>query len=104
MLDVGSSGDSFVEYCKKSSKVTVIGRATMGLNDYANLTSKIWDQGFELAYPTSRLSRIDKGQGMTGVGIEPHLHIPWTTEHLEVDVDVDRALKILSLTNSPLPN
>lgn len=47
-----------------------------GLNDYANLTSKIWAEGFELAYPTSRLSRIDKGQGMTGVGIEPHSHIP----------------------------
>ncbi|MFD1927694.1 S41 family peptidase [Sporosarcina siberiensis] len=100
----GSSGDSFVEYCKKSRKVTVIGRATMGLNDYANLTSKIWDEGFEFAYPTSRLSRIDKGQGMTGVGIEPHLHIPWTPEHLEVDVDMDQALKILSLTNSPLRN
>ena len=95
----GSSGDSFVEYCKKSSKVTVIGRATMGLNDYANLTSKMWEEGFELAYPTSRLSRIDKGQGMTGVGIEPHVHIPWTPDHLKIDVDMERALKILSLGN-----
>ena len=98
----GSSGDSFVEYCKKSSKVTVIGRATMGLNDYANLTSEIWDEGFELAYPTSRLSRIDKGEGMTGVGIEPHLHIPWTPDHLKVDVDMNQALKILSLTSNSL--
>lgn len=99
----GSSGDSFVEYCKKSSKVTVIGRATMGLNDYANLTSKIWDEGFELAYPTSRLSRIDNGQGMTGVGIAPHIHIPWTPEHLDIDVDMNHALKILSSTNNTLP-
>ena len=98
----GSSGDSFVEYCKKSSKVTVIGRATMGLNDYANLASEIWDEGFELAYPTSRLSRIDKGQGMTGIGIEPHLHIPWTPEHLEVDIDMDQALKILSTNTNSL--
>lgn len=98
----GSSGDSFVEYCKKSSKVTVIGRATMGLNDYANLTSKIWDEGFELAYPTSRLSRIDKGLGMTGVGIEPHIHIPWTPEHLNVDIDMKHALKILSSPNRSL--
>ena len=84
----------------KIRKVT-IGRATMGLNDYANLTSKIWAEGFELAYPTSRLSRIDKGQGMTGVGIEPS-HIPWTPEHLDVDIDMDRALDMLASMNNSL--
>jgi len=93
----GSSGDSFVEVCKKSSKITVIGRATMGLNDYANLATQKWDEGFELMYPTSRLSRIDEGRGMTGIGIEPHIYIPWTPEHLERDVDIDRALGVLSI-------
>lgn len=93
----GSSGDSFVEVCKKSSKVKVIGRATMGLNDYANLTPKIWEEGFELWYPTSRLSRIDKGLGMTGKGIEPHIYIPWTPEHLERDVDLEAARSLFNL-------
>ncbi|WP_262176203.1 S41 family peptidase [Saccharococcus sp. Marseille-Q5394] len=92
----GSSGDSFVELVKKSNKVTVIGRATMGLNDYANLVSMNWEEGFELMYPSSRLTRIDKGQGMTGVGITPHIHIPWTPEHIEKDVDVEKALDLLS--------
>lgn len=95
----GSSGDSFVEACKKSSKVTVIGRATMGLNDYANLLTKKWEEGFELMYPSSRLSRIDKGEGMTGKGILPHIYIPWTPKHIEVDVDMERALDVLSLSN-----
>ncbi len=90
----GSSGDSFVEVCKKSRKVKVIGRATMGLNDYANLTLKKWDEGYELWYPTSRLSRIDKGLGMTGKGIEPNIYIPWTPEHLERDVDLEAALSL----------
>lgn len=92
----GSSGESFIEICKKSRKVKVIGRATMGLNDYANLTRKKWDEGFELWYPTSRLSRIDMGQGMTGKGIEPHMHIPWTPEHLETDRDLEAALNLFS--------
>ena len=92
----GSSGDSFVEVCKKSNKVTVVGRATLGVNDYANLATKRWDEGFELMYPTSRLSRIDKGEGMTGKGIEPDIYIPWTPEHLETDVDVKRALQVLA--------
>jgi len=97
----GSSGDSFVETVKKSNKVTVVGRATMGLNDYANLATQKWDEGFEFMYPTSRLTRIDAGQGMTGVGIEPQLYIPWTPEHLNVDVDMESALVVLS-TNSNL--
>lgn len=92
----GSSGDSFVEVAGKSNKVTVIGRATMGLNDYANLASMKWAEGFELMYPTSRLSRIDKGEGMTGIGIKPELYIPWTPEHIKTDVDVEKAIAILS--------
>jgi hypothetical protein len=47
-------------------------------------------------YPTSRLSRIDKGEGMTGKGIEPDIYIPWTPEHLETDVDLKRALQVLA--------
>ncbi|MCM3238899.1 S41 family peptidase [Heyndrickxia oleronia] len=97
MTDVtcGSSGDSFVEICKRSSKVTVIGRPTAGLNDYANLAVMKWHDQFELWYPTSRLSRIDNGKGMTGVGIKPHIHIPWTPKHLIDDVDIQTALKLL---------
>jgi hypothetical protein len=91
----GSSGDSFVELAKESNKITVIGRATMGLNDYANLASKKWAEGFELMYPTSRLSRIDKGEGMTGVGIKPELYIPWTPEHIFVDKDMEIAIELL---------
>lgn len=98
MTDVmcGSAGDSFVELVKKSNKVTVIGRATLGLNDYANLVSAKWDEGFELMYPSSRLSRIDRGEGMTGVGITPHIHIPWTPEHLSEDVDLKKAFEFLA--------
>lgn len=98
MTDVmcGSAGDSFVEFVKKSNKVTVIGRATLGLNDYANLVSAKWDEGFELMYPSSRLSRIDRGEGMTGVGITPHIHIPWTPEHLTEDVDLKKAFEFLA--------
>lgn len=95
----GSSGDSFVEIVKKSSKVTVIGRATMGLNDYANLVSVKWEDGFELMYPSSRLSRIDKGEGMTGVGIKPHIHFPWTPEHINEDLDMKKAFELLARSN-----
>ncbi|TXR99028.1 peptidase [Bacillus sp. SH7-1] len=91
----GSSGDSFVEVAKKSLKVKVIGRPTAGLNDYSNLAVMEWADTFALYYPTSRLSIIDKGKGMSGIGIQPHIHIPWTPEHIQEDVDLKLALQLL---------
>lgn len=91
----GSSGESFVENCKKSSKITVLGRATMGLNDYANLAEVAWPEGFEFGYPTSRLSRIDANNGMTGIGILPDVYIPWTPENLQRDVEMEKAHELL---------
>ncbi|MCC2536656.1 S41 family peptidase [Bacillus cereus group sp. TH204-1LC] len=91
----GSSGDSFVEVAKKSLKVKVIGRPTAGVNDYSNLAVMEWADTFALYYPTSRLSIIDKGEGMSGIGIQPHIQIPWTPEHIQEDVDLKLALQLL---------
>jgi hypothetical protein len=70
-------------------------------NDYAGWKDKIgWDNPEffvqKIMYPTSGLSRIDKGEGMTGKGIDPDIYIPWTPEHLETVVDVRMALKVLA--------
>ncbi|MBM0067467.1 S41 family peptidase [Alkalicoccobacillus gibsonii] len=94
-VECASSGESFVELCKKSPKVTVIGRPTLGVNDYTNLVSQEWDEGYVLHYPSSKLARVDDGLGMTGKGIEPHVYIPWTPKHVEVDVDLNNALERL---------
>ncbi|WP_228409579.1 S41 family peptidase [Radiobacillus deserti] len=98
LVDVfcGSSGESFVEVCKHSSKVTVIGRATLGLNDYANLAKMEWEGRFELWYPTSKLTKVDEGRGMNGVGIQPDIYIPWTPEHIVEDQDLKAALDLLA--------
>ncbi|TKD72145.1 S41 family peptidase [Pseudalkalibacillus hwajinpoensis] len=92
----GSSGDSFVEICKNSSKVTVIGRPTMGLNDYSNLAVRNWGDQFELWYPTSKLSRVDKGEGMSGLGIQPDHYIPWSKEHIKEDIDLKKAIDMIT--------
>ncbi|MGP4073497.1 S41 family peptidase [Piscibacillus sp. B03] len=92
----GSAGDIFVELSKLSEKVTVLGRGTAGVNDYSNLVPMTWDNQFELMYPTSKLKRIDEGKGMTGIGILPDVHIPWTPEHLERDIDLEEALSLLN--------
>lgn len=90
----GSSGDQFVEVCKNSKKVIVIGRATMGVTDYSNLAIQTWNGQFELWYPTSKMSKIDKGEGLTGVGVLPDIYIPWTPEHIYEDMDLKKALSL----------
>lgn len=90
-----SSAESLVEIAAKLQKVTVIGRPTMGINDYANLARA--DLGeYVLHYPTSRSRAIDLGLGTRGKGILPDIEIPWTPQHLREDIDLAEALKWLN--------
>ncbi|MCD5323350.1 MULTISPECIES: S41 family peptidase [Pontibacillus] len=87
-----SSAESIVDVAKHSEIITTMGRSTLGVNDYANLITASWGDQFHLSIPTTKLSRVDQGIGMNGVGIEPDIHIPWSPAHLERDVDVEEAL------------
>ncbi|WP_096273270.1 S41 family peptidase [Paucisalibacillus globulus] len=91
----GSAGDIFVYLCKQSSKVTVVGRPTMGINDYANLNEIKLNNQFNFLYPTSRLDQLDNRDPNHEQGIKPHIYIPWTPEHLEKDIDMEKALSLL---------
>lgn len=69
-----SSGDTFVNNVKKSTKVTVVGRATMGFVDFCNVVTQ--------NYYTNK------------TGVMPHIHIPWALEHLERDADLEYVLNL----------
>lgn len=90
-----SAGEYFVETCMGSSKVTVVGRATMGVNDYSDLVIKDWDNMFSLYYPVSRLVQKTLNDPLHGKGIQPHHYIPWTPEHIQNDLDLLYALEML---------
>lgn len=86
-----SSAESFVEIASRLKKTVVVGRPTMGINDYANLAR--CDLGdYVLHYPTSRSRAIDRGKGTRGRGILPDVLVPWTPRHLCEDVDLSVAL------------
>lgn len=78
-----------------SPKVTVIGRATQGMNDYSNLTTMEWKGRLRLSYPTSRLDQLDHRGILGEPGIKPDVYIPWSPEHIENDMDMEEALKLL---------
>src|SRR5699024_4043874 len=72
----GSAGDIFVYLCKMSPKITVIGRATQGMNDYSNLTTMKWNNRLKFSYPTSRLDQLDHRGTLGKPGIKPDIYIP----------------------------
>lgn len=89
-----SSGDNFVQVFGKLPKVTVVGRPTMGILDYSNITMIDYD-GFWIGYPTSRLLSVDNGNGMMGKGVPVDVYVPWTPEHLSRDVDMDKVRELI---------
>lgn len=97
MTDVycASAAEYFVEMSMSSSKVTVIGRSTMGVNDYSDLVIKKWADMFSLYYPISRRVQKTLNHPLHGKGIQPDRYIPWTPEHIYKDIDLLYALEIL---------
>ena len=96
-ITCGSSGESFVKNLRYSPKVKVVGRGTMGILDYFNVTSKSYGD-FTLNYSVSKLNpkyyKNDTGE-------VPDIHIPWTPKHLIEDIDLKY---VLSLCTNPLTN
>nr|WP_279499390.1 S41 family peptidase [Macrococcus goetzii] len=92
----GSSGDNFVETVKHSEFVTVIGRATKGMNDYSNCGYLYLNDQFDLLCPYSRYNGLDHGVSITLKGISPDIEIPWTTEELSRDVLLEKAIQLVN--------
>ncbi len=85
-----SSGDTFAQNVKKSPKVKVIGRETMGIMKTFNVVTVDYGD-FEFWYGISTMD--DKSPYHNG-GIHPDIYIPWTPQHLTEDVDLNYVLEL----------
>src|SRR5699024_1603577 len=74
----GSSGETFVSNAKKSKKVTIVGRPTMGIMDYFNVVSVDYGN-FEFDYS---ISKMHENSLTYGLGVQLDYYKPWTTEYL----------------------
>lgn len=93
----GSSGETFIKNLKHSPKVKVIGRSTMGILDYFNVTTKDYGN-YVFGYS---ISKMYEKYHNNATGTLPHIHIPWTPQHLVADVDLNY---VLSLCENALPD
>lgn len=89
-----SSGDAFIEIMSVSPKVTVVGRPTMGIQDYSSICEVALGD-FSFVYPTTRLTAIDDGIMQTKNGVPVDVYVPWTLNFLESDVDVEKVMCLI---------
>lgn len=87
----GSSGDTFVANAKRSPKVTVVGRSTMGIIDYFNVVTVDYGD-YEFVYS---ISKMNQKYTTNGKGISPDIYIPWTPAHLTEDKDLTYILDLI---------
>ena len=92
----GSSGETFVKNVKKSPKVTVLGRPTMGIMDIFNVITVDFGE-YDFYYG---ISKSADQHAYNGIGIQPDIYIPWTSAHLEKDVDLEIALDLITKKES----
>jgi C-terminal processing protease CtpA/Prc len=93
-----SSGEQFVLDAKQAKKVHVLGRPTLGVLDYSNLAKVKLNHRFTLWYPTSKTANTLRHE-FTHQGIMPHTLIPWSPAHIDEDIDLIEAIKLLNLSS-----
>lgn len=73
--ECASSAEQFLLEARQSKKVTLIGRHSKGVLDYANMRPSATPPCNDLAlyYATTRSRRIDMRQGIDNVGIQPDI-------------------------------
>lgn len=88
------AGETFIQICKKSPRVTVVGRPTMGNIDYCNQISILYNDRFTFSYPMSKTRAAMEGKGVSGKGVPVDVYIPWTPAECTQDVLLETALQI----------
>lgn len=82
-----STTEQFLFNATQSSKVTVMGKPTKGVIDYANVRDVTFpDSPIILSYATTRSRRIDQGMAVDGVGIQPAITLNEKEDWIEAAI------------------
>jgi hypothetical protein len=88
------AGETFIELCKKSPKVKVLGRPTMGNIDYCNPVSIDYDGKFVFTYPMSKTKAAAEGRGVSGKGVPVDIYVPFSPVECVRDTLLTRAERL----------
>ena len=84
----------FARVARTSPRATVVGRATAGGLDYSNPVSLTFGTRYMLVYPMSKTKAAAEGRGLHGVGVVPHVVVPFTPDECFCDVVLQNALAL----------
>ncbi len=79
---------------KRLGGARVAGRATMGSLDNTCPRVIRLDEDFSLVIPTAKYLAATEGRATLGRGVVPDVHLAWTPEQLERDVELERACNL----------
>ncbi len=88
------AGETFVQLCKHSPIVTVVGRNTMGNLDYCNPVSVLYEDKFTFTYPMSKSKGAEEGRKLSDRGIPADQYLLWTPEECTKDLVLEKALSL----------
>lgn len=83
--------ESFALLAKKENRAKLLGRATRGNLDYAEMISVRLSEEITFTYPMSITRSSWEGKGFLGKGIQPDIVVPFTPEEAVEDLLLHRA-------------
>ncbi|MBP3519804.1 MAG: hypothetical protein J6J87_00495 [Oscillospiraceae bacterium] len=88
-------GEAFAAQCKRcGSKVTVMGRPTMGTLDYFDPITVAVHEKMTLSYPIRMTHAAHEGRGISEKGLPVDEYIPWTPAEIGRDLILERAMAL----------
>lgn len=88
-------GEQFVAMAQRcGSKVTTIGRPTMGTLDYFDPIHMVLNEHMSLSYPIRMTKAAYEGRGISEKGLPVDEYIPWTPAEIGEDLILKRAMEI----------
>lgn len=89
-----NEGETLVSMLRRcGSKVTVIGRPTMGTLDFYDCIHLQINEHMRLSYPIRMTKAAFEGRGIAEKGIPVDRYIPWTPEEIGKDLILEEALR-----------
>ena len=93
--DTGSDAERFIEAVRRSGRGTLLGRNTLGALDYVRPLARPLDSSLTLVYSCGMRAEAFHGNGISGIGLAPDIHIPWTPMFLTGDPDLEAAIRLI---------
>ena len=97
LIDTWTEGapESFALLARREGRVRLVGRATMGTLDFADMISYQISPTAILTYPMSITEQAACGEGFMDRGVQPDVQVPFTPEETERDLVLAKALSLL---------